>query len=205
MVLLMHKCIALLDPPSNESYAMVPIVVEDQEGELWILGSNGPLLRRFSKWQYEELLNDYGAAMPLDEAQDLPEIDQKLVAYWIGDEFLRKSEALNAPELMMPDTGQGRVAAQGRAWFLPPEQAHSELSRWSELAAKQAIAEKNLGIAWLVSWCLPQSIAALGSLWYCASDDTKRQRTLELAGQYFHMSDLKEVEAKLSDFVDSCK
>ncbi|MDE2001379.1 MAG: hypothetical protein KGI60_02295 [Patescibacteria group bacterium] len=177
------KVLALLDPPSTQSFGMVPFVVDDGLDDLYIcIGLSGSFGSRnfISKKEFSVLVRD-GHAINVSHLRIPVTFDLKnplpVVAGWLGSEFAKKAAAVGVPA---PDIPHGRKLPDGTGlfWFEDSGTMHRRLRSWIRAAAPRAFKEKNKDIVRLMEWAMPLAPETLAALWHVRDSRADKEREL---------------------------
>jgi len=175
----MSTVVALLDPPSPSSFAVVPFVAGEDTGAFSIYGLTGRPSRQLDAADLEELVQQ-GHAVRVDSVPLPAEAREDWAAGWAGDDFLRNASRLRAPQVSIPPDAH-RLEAQGSFWVAPREEIYALLDGWLREAAKDCFEQGSVkaDLAALMQWVLPGRLEAQAALWYTRPSEQERKRELD--------------------------
>lgn len=164
----MTRGLVLLDKPSERSFGMTAIVVENN-GEVRVLGlapSSAARGRALTEAQVGELIQG-GHALSLEHVALPDGLTSDTVALWLGDAFLERAKALALPPAPLPASP---VAAEGGTFFLGPAKVmYPYLDLWTVAAFRRFRDEPDpvtrSETASLMRWVLPDRPESLAAAW----------------------------------------
>ncbi len=199
----MRKVVALIDRPSPQSMAMVPLIVRLADGSLATSGMAKASRHRSVRSEEEVLALEYAGHIRL-LAEPLPTLppDGEFCALWMGSQFSLKAHIRFLP-LPAPADSLHTVSALGVFWLGYPQVIYPRLIEWMRTAFRAAVVSRIPQIAQLMNWVLPDQVEAMAALWYTADTSEMKQRYLDQFRQTFRtrLSE-KELKSELKSTVE---
>lgn len=160
----------LLDRPSSQSLGMLGLVIEREDGGLSVEGVTGASGRTVDLDRFRDLL----AAGDARETSG-PRVDGvpwPYTALWVGHEFASQAERFKVPTPPLP-RASGTLDGQGSYWVGPAQHVWRVLDAWLVLAFRRAVRDRNVELANLMAWTMPEREETRAALWYTMHDHRK--------------------------------
>jgi hypothetical protein len=168
----MTRALALLDKPSEASFGMTPVVVDDG-GVVRVLGLAPGSAYRGHGLQGADLHELIRGGHALAANAALPdELPEETVALWLGTGFAKRAESLDLPSAPLPALS---FDAEGGRFFVGAASSmYPYLERWTVGAFRRFREEHDARtqreIAGLMRWVLPNNPQTLAATWRAAPD-----------------------------------
>lgn len=168
---------ALVDRPSKKSMSMIGLLLEGPDGNITTTGFADGTPRQVTLDDYARLRTE-GHLLQVTPFTPPAWAGEKMVALWVGSDFLGRADALGLPPPIEPSKG-AQHQTEGSFWIDTPAATYAALEAWLERAFRRVVKERRQDVARLMAWVMPDHDLTRAALWWSAPDAVAKEKELE--------------------------